>query len=86
MIWEHIFKGMRLKFTLTEDDAEAMYGRLRSEHVHGKRLQELSEEDRIVLEKFELLIRCTLQRIILDDSFASLFSDDDSVKQAFPVP
>lgn len=67
---------------------ESTLGRLydrRSSVAHGKRLGDLDETTRSDYITLETLLRTIVRSAILDESFASLFADDDRIRRKWPI-
>lgn len=67
-----------------EDDAEAAYD-LRSSLSHGRGLPVPSNETQDLYERMETVLRQALKRCILEGDIAGIFSDDQTIRDRWPV-
>ena len=92
--WQFRDRGRQLasefKIDLTDDDLRVAY-RLRSKLVHAEGFLSGLEtvlpqnEHSPLYGKLESLLRQTLRRSLMDETFGGIFRDDDSVKARFPL-
>ncbi len=70
--------------TIEEADAEEMYD-LRSSLAHGQGLGDLTPNRKTLYEKMETILRLTIRKSILEQSFNYFLSDKDEIRNKWPI-
>lgn len=69
---------------ITKNQAEEMY-EFRSSLAHGQGLGGITSEKKELYGKMEDILRLTIQKSILEESFRDFISDPDKIRKAWPV-
>ena len=70
--------------TITKNQAEEMY-EFRSSLAHGQGLGGITSEKKELYGKMEDVLRLTIQKSILEESFRDFISNPDEIRKAWPV-
>jgi hypothetical protein len=69
---------------LTKREAETAYD-MRSSLSHGNATGKLSEADEQVYLKLERVLRAALKEAILNPTFATIFTDENTIRSQWPI-